>query len=81
MNKQLIAIDPSALDSLRMEIVRLHRRLDGVTMAPRPEWVTVAEYAEKVGRTKRTVRNWIDAGTVDTKVEGKVLLVRITQGV
>lgn len=38
---QLIAIDADALESLRIEVQRLHKRLDAVQMTPRPEWVTV----------------------------------------
>lgn len=76
---QLIAIDPQALDALRVEIARLHKRLDAVQMAPRPEWVTVTDYAAHVKRTKRTVRNWINEGSVDTKREGGVTLVRLNQ--
>lgn len=78
---QLIAIDPQALDALRVEIARLHKRLDAVQMAPRPEWITVGDYAEHVGRTKRTVRNWINEGSVETKREGGVTLVRINRDV
>lgn len=78
-NQTLIAVDPSALDRVTQELRRLHQRLDAFEMQPRPEWVTVAEYAEKVGRTKRTVRNWIDAGMIDTKTEGKLRLVRVNQ--
>lgn len=78
---QLIAIDANALESLRSEIHRLHKRLDAVQMTPRPEWLTVGEFADHVGRTKRTVRNWINEGSVETKREGGVTLVRVNQGV
>ena len=77
---QLIAIDPQALDALRVEIEKLHKRLDAVQMAPRPEWVTITDYAAHVNRTKRTVRNWINEGSVETKREGGVTLVRLSQG-
>lgn len=74
---QLIAIDANALESLLVEVQRLHKRLDAVQMMPMPEWVTVAEYAARVGRTKRTVRNWINEGSIETKREGAVTMVRV----
>lgn len=76
---QLIAIDPNALESLTREVERLHKRLDAVQMQPQPEWLTVKEYAVHVGRTQRTVRNWINQGQVDTKREGEVTFVRVSQ--
>ncbi len=80
MNKQLIAIDPSALDSLRMEIIRLHRRLDTVTMAPRPEWVTVDTFASMIGKHRRTVLRRIAEGKVETREIGGERMVRVNQG-
>lgn len=76
---QLIAIDPDALEGLTREVKRLHQRLDAIEMQPKPEWVTVPEYAEMVGRTTRTIRNWIDSGKVETKRDGEVTLVRLSQ--
>lgn len=79
----LVAIDQDAFErsmkELRDEIARMNRRLDAVRMMPRDEWLTVTDYAKHVGRTKRTVRNWINSGTVETKREGEVTFVRVNQ--
>lgn len=72
----LIAIDPDMLDNIIRRLERIDARFDGVHMVKAQEWFTIKEYAEKVGKTPRTVRNWIDRGPVDTKMEGTVTLVR-----
>lgn len=78
---QLIAIDADALESLRLEVSRLHKRLDAVQMTPKPQWLPIPAYAAHVGRTMRTVRNWINDGSVESKREGAVTLVKVSQGV
>lgn len=76
MNAQLIAIDANALAKLCKEVSRLHERLDAVDITPRPEWVTVGEFAQKVDRSPRTVTRWIDAGQVESKTIAGVRMVR-----
>lgn len=73
---QLIAIDPTALDALRDELARLHKRLDQVEMQPRPEWITAEQFAKQVGKSLRTVKRWTDEGKIETKRVGAVLMVR-----
>lgn len=75
----LIAVDPDKLDALARDVQRLHARLDAVQMTAGPEWLTVKEYASHVGRTTRTVRNWIEGGKVDVKHDGEVVFVRVNQ--
>lgn len=77
----LIAIDADALEGLRHEMRRINARLDAVEMTPAPAWVTLDEYAVKVGKSKRTIRNWKDAGLIDTKLEGTVTMVRVSPDV
>ncbi|MDO6591566.1 MULTISPECIES: hypothetical protein [Rhodobacterales] len=79
MTTTLIAIDPAAIDALTAEIKRLHQRLDAVEMTPRPDWVTVKEYASHIGRSLRTVTRRIDAGELEIRNECGVRMVRINQ--
>ena len=74
---QLIAIDPQALDALRVEIEKLHKRLDAVQMEPRPEWVTVEEFAKLIGKHPRTVKRRIQAGEVEAREIAGVRMVRV----
>lgn len=77
MTQQLIAIDSDALNELLCEVRAIRSRLDAVEMQPRPEWLTVADYAAHVGKTASTVTRWIDAGLVESRHEGKTRMVRL----
>jgi hypothetical protein len=77
---QLIAIDANALADLRQEVSRLHKRLDAVQMTPRPEWVTVAEFAEIIGKSRRTVLRRIQEGELESKNIAGARMVRVIQG-
>lgn len=77
---QLIAIDPQALEALCDEVSRLHKRLDAVQMIPRPEWVTVEEFAKLIDRHPRTVKRRIKAGEVETREIAGVCMVRVNLG-
>lgn len=77
MTPQLIAIDPTALESLRREIARLHARLDAVTITPRPEWVTVKDAATALDVTPDTIRRKIKSGELQAKGTGKGRMVRL----
>lgn len=69
------------LADMRAMLESLHQKLDAVIMSPRPEWMTVPEYADMCGVTTRTVRNWIASGEVETYRNGSKVMVRINRGV
>ena len=73
---QLIAIDPNALESLRQELARLHKRLDQFEMQPKPEWIPADQFAKQVGKSLRTIKRWTNEGKIETKRVGAVLMVR-----
>lgn len=72
----MIAFGTDEIDALRAEIAALRSEIAAVRMAPIDEWVTVQEYAKIVGRHERTVRNWINAGRIESKRVGTALMVR-----
>ncbi len=72
----MIAVDPDELRALRDEIAALRRDIKTVHMTPRPTWITVPEYAKSIGRSTRTVREWIRGGLIEVKHEGTQVLVR-----
>lgn len=72
----MIAVDQAELAALRAEMAALRRAVEGVRMTPLPEWVTVPEYAARMGRSTKTVRNWIREGRLDSKREAGILVVR-----
>ena len=65
--------------AIRAMVEAMQRKLDAVVMQPRPEWVTVHEYAQLAGVTPRTVRNWITAGELKTYRHGSKVMVRASQ--
>lgn len=73
----LIAIDPAALQRVLDELGVIRRALEGVSMTPRPEWLTVADYAAFIGKSARTVKRMVDEGKVETKHVGHVRLIRV----
>ncbi|WP_299927826.1 hypothetical protein [uncultured Pelagimonas sp.] len=64
---QMIAVDAAALDRLHDKIDRLEQKLDAAHITPPPKWITVAEYAKRVGKTEGTVRRWIREGSLERK--------------
>lgn len=75
--KTLIAIDPDAFAALTAEIAAQRAEIRFVRMSPAPEWVTAAEYATMVSVTRRTVLNRVARGEIETRRQGRTLLVRV----
>lgn len=73
----MIAVDPAALQALTDEVAALRRAVERVQMTPAPAWVTVADYAVRVGRTEKTVREWVREGKVESRRDGTVLMIRV----
>ena len=48
---------PDDITELREMLAEINRKLDTVIMQPRPEWMTVAEYADISNVTPRTDRD------------------------
>lgn len=77
----LIAVDPDALEAVARELKRINDRLDAVEMQPRPDWLTVPQYAEMIGRSKDTVNRRIRAGRLAVKDMGGTRMVKVNQDV
>lgn len=73
--KQLIAIDPRALDTLISEVKSLRREVQ--SQVRKPDWLTVGEYAAIQRCSRRTVMRRIDKGTIETRQENGVKMVRV----
>lgn len=63
--------------AIRAMVEAMQRKLDAVVMQPRPEWVTVHEYAEHHGVTIRTVQRWVAEGMIDTYRNGSKVMCRL----
>lgn len=78
MTQTLITIERADLDGIKQELQRLHQRLDAVQMAPRPEWLTVKQYAQLINKSERTVTRMINDGKLHTDTTGDVLLIHVS---
>ncbi len=74
---QMIAIDANALDAVLVRLDRLERMLQGVTVQPKPEWVSVADYAKQINRCRKTVVRMIERGELETCGSGHNRQVRV----
>ena len=67
MTAQLIAIDATALDTLISEMRELREEVRQARIAPEPRWITLSEYAAKVGKSEATVRRWKNEGRIEMR--------------
>lgn len=72
----MIATDAARIAALEAKIDTILRKLDAVQMTAAPAWVPLSDYAAKVGRSTKTVRNWIRSGRIETRRDGNVTMVR-----
>ena len=78
MSKQtLITIEAADLARIEATLIDIQSRLDEYELTPKPKWLTVAEYAVQVRKSKRTVNRWIKKGRLQTKKEGGVQLIEV----
>lgn len=62
---QFIAVDATALEAMQTELQEIKRLLQASQITPPAKWITVSEYAAKVGRSEATVRRWIREGQLE----------------
>lgn len=60
------------------DLQRLERKIDELLdqIQPRPEWLSVADYAAAKGVSVSTVRRWILSGRVQARGAGKLRMVK-----
>jgi hypothetical protein len=67
MTQQLIAVDAQALEQVMDRLKHIENLLRSTTITPPAKWITVAEYAKRVGKSEATVRRWIRDGQLERK--------------
>lgn len=75
----VVLVDPDALADIQQQLKRMNERLAVMEAQPRPEWVTIPQYAEMIGRSVDTVNRRIRQGKHDVKREGGTRMVRVNQ--
>lgn len=78
MSQQTVVIaDPTEdLKHIQAQLDGLKAMLEKVIITPKPEWLSVKDYALHMCKTIRTVDRWIEEGKVETKMVGNVKMVR-----
>lgn len=79
MNRQpsiMIAVDQAAFQQLVEKVDRLTRAIEQVALSPRSPWLTLAEYSARVGKSEKTVRNWVREGKIESRREGTSLMIK-----
>ncbi len=74
--KILITVDPDALPGLCSKIDSPLAEIRNIRRSPMRELIAAHEYAKSVGRTTRTVSNWVKTGKIESKRHGRTLLIR-----
>lgn len=72
-----VMLPADAFEQLASKIDRLEKKLDGATIIPKPQWVTVSEAARHYGKHPDTINRWIERGKLESRGEGTLRRVRI----
>ena len=59
-------------ERLAAEVRMLREILDGATVIPKPQWVSIAEAAKRKGVHPDTIKRRIEAGTLKARGSGKL---------
>jgi hypothetical protein len=78
---QMIAVDARALDALVAKIDRLQATVDAAMITQKPKWITIGQYAEKIGRSRKTILRRISAHQLESQDIDGVQMVRASQDV
>ena len=65
------------IDRLEALVSDLVTKIEGATITPAPEWLTVAQMAVKLGVSRKTVSRRIESGEIEARGSGKTRMVRV----
>ncbi len=72
-----IMLPLDAFEQLSAKLDRLEKKLDGATVIPKPEWVSITEAAKHYGKHPDTINRWVERGKLEARGEGSLRRVRI----
>ncbi|MEH6737278.1 MAG: helix-turn-helix domain-containing protein [Sulfitobacter sp.] len=73
----LIAIEATALDAILKRLDRIDHKLEGATIVPRAEWLTVKDAAQTLGVKPDTIRRKAKSGEIQARGTGKCRMVKL----
>ena len=79
MNDQtkIVVADQGEIDALRAELRAIRSILEGATITPAPEWVSIERACEIYRVGKSTIYRKINDGSLEAKGVGKMRRVKI----
>ncbi|OJH44326.1 hypothetical protein IE00_11170 [Paracoccus sp. SM22M-07] len=75
-DRVMILVEADEITRLRAENRALRDELKAVKITPLPDWISIKDYADRVGVTTATVRNWIRKGVLETYRHGSKTMMR-----
>lgn len=72
-----VMVASDAIEKLTNEIRDLRAEIQGATITPRDEWVSISEAARMMGCSTSTIRRRIDSGELQAKGRDKLRRVRL----
>lgn len=77
-DRMMIAVDSERLDRIEAAIADLRNAVIQPRVERLPEWMPLNDYADHMGVSARTVRNWMDKGKIETSRSGSKVMVRVS---
>lgn len=74
---KIIVADVGEIEALRAEVRALRLMLEGATVTPAPDWVSIGDAAKHYDVDVSTVHRWIGNGRIEAKGAGKMRRVKI----
>ena len=71
---EVLTITPADLSALMRKVDDLKEQVEAVNMQPPPQWLTLKEYAVRIGKSQDTVRRHMH--TLETMQQCGVTLIR-----
>lgn len=75
---QFALVPVEHLTALTAEVRALRQAIDGATIKPAPEWLSISKAAAALGVSTATVRRRIETGEMKARGSGKLREVKVT---
>lgn len=70
-------IEIPELKQMMAELRTIRQMLEGATVTPAPQWMTIGAACETLGVSRATIHRKIAAGELEAKGSGKTRMVRL----
>lgn len=71
-------IEIPELKQVMAELRSIRQMLEGATITPAPQWMTIAQACDALGVSRATIHRKIAAGELEARGSGKTRMVRLS---